>query len=180
MARKNSPGYLSLADVNAHNRRLRMLKHPPNQPDVDLNAPKKNSLDDLREALAPEVKPAKYRNVKVKDADGFTYDSRKEERRYRELKMLEESGVVREVKRQQSLGCYSACPRGQPAVHVCDYVADFVYFEVDQASVRLSSPNLRWHRVVEDVKSEATRKNRVYRLKAKLVEAYYGLKIREI
>ena len=52
-------------------------------------------------------------------------------------------------------------------VKVCTYVADYVYDEMAG-------------RVVEDVKSEFTRKDPVYRLKYKLMKACHGIDIREV
>ncbi len=49
---------------------------------------------------------------------------------------------------------------------VCRYEAD-------------SSYALEGHVVVEDVKSEATRKNRAYRIKVKLMKACHGIEIAE-
>jgi hypothetical protein len=50
---------------------------------------------------------------------------------------------------------------------VCTYIADFVY------------RNSQHQEVVEDVKSEITRKNPVYRIKKKLVKAIFGVDISE-
>jgi hypothetical protein len=50
---------------------------------------------------------------------------------------------------------------------VCKYISDFVYLENGQ-------------KIVEDVKSEYTRKLPVYRLKKKLVKAVHGIDIKEV
>jgi hypothetical protein len=115
-------------------------------------------------AVSP--KPAKYRNVKVKDADGFTFDSRKEARRYRALQLLAESGKVKGIERQWEIPVYVN------GSHVCSYFADFVYWEQDA--------NGNWIKRIEDVKSVVTRKHPVYRLKKKLVESSYSCKITEV
>ena len=52
-------------------------------------------------------------------------------------------------------------------VKVCTYIADFTYEELGGV-------------VVEDVKSEFTRKDPVYRLKNKLMKACHGIDIREV
>lgn len=108
-------------------------------------------------------KPArrKYHNVKV-EIDGLTFDSQAEARRYGELRLLERDGEIRE------LGHHARFPL---VVHGQDcgyYEADFVYITREG------------ERTVEDVKSPATRKLAVYRLKAKLVWAIYGLTVREV
>jgi hypothetical protein len=51
---------------------------------------------------------------------------------------------------------------------ICDYIADFVYDEKDK--------NGEWLRIIEDAKGMKTD---VYRLKKKMVEATYGIQIRE-
>ncbi len=50
---------------------------------------------------------------------------------------------------------------------ICSYIADFAYFIKDK-------------QIIEDVKSEITRKNPVYRIKKKLVEAMYNITITEV
>ena len=97
----------------------------------------------------------KYKNVKT---NGF--DSKKESRRHEELLLLERAGKI------ENLACqvpYACVVNG---IHVCDYVADFSYSEGAR-------------RVVEDVKSDATRKLPVCRLKRKLVLACHGIQISE-
>lgn len=102
-----------------------------------------------------KVHRAKFGNVKV---DGF--DSKKEARRYEDLLTLERAGKIAGLARQVPFACVVN------GIHVCDYVADFTY--VDGA-----------RKVVEDVKSDATRKLPVYRLKRKLVLACHGIQISE-
>ena len=102
----------------------------------------------------------KYRNTPT-TVDGIRFDSRKEAARYSELKLLEKAGEINEVTLQPEYHVYI---RGQK---ICTYKADFRYW---QGATR----------IVEDVKSPATRKNPTYRLKKKLVEAVYGIKICEV
>jgi len=105
----------------------------------------------------------KYRNVPVV-VDGIRFDSKKESRRYSELKLLEKAGEIQALELQPSFKIDINEKR------VCTYKADFEYMD-------LRGPV---ERVVEDVKSPPTRKNSTYRLKKKLVEAVYGIEIREI
>lgn len=96
----------------------------------------------------------KYSNRKVV-LNGTTFDSRKEARRFRELQLLEHRGLIQDLQTQYGFVLaesvkFSNEPRRKPAVK---YVADFVY---KQNGVT----------VVEDVKSEMTRKLPVYRLKS--------------
>ena len=100
----------------------------------------------------------KYSNVKV-EIDGFTFDSKKEAKRYGELKLLVLAGEIHQLELQPE---YECIVNGEK---VCSYKADFRYFTKEG-------------RVVEDVKGMKTR---VYRLKKKLVEALYpGVHIVEI
>ncbi len=97
----------------------------------------------------------KYRNRKV-ILDGKTFDSKKEARRYVELRMLLTIGEIQDLKCQVTY-----------ELSVCKYVADFTY---------LKDSTL----IVEDVKSPATRKNRAYRIKNKLMKAEHNITIVEI
>jgi hypothetical protein len=106
--------------------------------------------------LTDKKKSSKYRNKRT--ARGF--DSKKEERRFDELVMLEANGVIKNLERQVR---YRFEHRD---IHICDYVADFVYVE-NQITV------------VEDVKSPMTRKLPAYRIKAKLMLAFFSIAIRE-
>lgn len=104
---------------------------------------------------------SKYRNVKT-EVDGYIFDSKKEARRYGELKLLATAGEIRNLELQPSFDCIVN------GAKVCTYKADFAYF-ADNA------------RVIEDVKSAITRKHPVYRLKKKLVEALHpGVVIKEV
>lgn len=74
---------------------------------------------------------------------------------------MEAAGLIAGLRRQVRF------PLKVNGVRVCVYVSDFVYIEGRR-------------RVVEDVKSEFTRKLPVYRLKRKLMLAVYGIAIREV
>ena len=103
---------------------------------------------------------SKYRSRKVTTPDGITFDSTKEANRWFELKLLERAGRICHLARQVP---YPIVING---VKVCKFVADFTYSENGDA-------------VVEDVKSDFTRKLPVYRLKAKLMKAVHGIDVRE-
>ena len=102
---------------------------------------------------------AKYRNIKC-EVDGIIFDSIKEAKRYKELKLLERAGVL------HSIECQRVFKIEVKGVHICKYIADFFYIE----------NNLP---VVEDVKSAYTAKLPVYRLKKKLLAATHGITIKE-
>lgn len=105
-------------------------------------------------------KQNKYRN-KIIAAHGKTFDSKKESERYSLLLMLSEKGVIHHLDCQVR---YNLIVNGEI---ICAYVADFTYLQDDQ-------------RVVEDVKSEYTRKLPVYRIKKKLMKAIYNIEIKEV
>lgn len=106
----------------------------------------------------------KYLNIKT-EVDGHTFDSKKEAKRYGELRLLQQAGVIQNLELQPPFRCEA---NGK---HVCTYKADFAYDE-RQADGRVE-------RIIEDVKSAITRKHPVYRIKKKLVEALFGIVITE-
>ena len=111
-------------------------------------------------ADAPK-KPSKVGNRKI-TLDGQTFDSAKEARRYQDLKLMERAGEIRFLRTQ--VGFPLVCN----GVTVARYFADFVYVrQTDDVQV------------VEDVKSEITRKDKTYRLKAKMMAAM-GVPVTEV
>lgn len=102
------------------------------------------------------AKRPKYGN-RVTEVDGHAFASRAEARRYAELKMLERGGQIRELRLQVPF------PVEINGRRICKYIADFTYLDA-------AGP------IIEDVKGYRTD---IYRLKKKLVEALYGLKILE-
>lgn len=113
----------------------------------------------------PRVSPKrlKYGNVRVTDRDGNKHDSRREYRRWQELRLRELAGEISDLQRQRVFDLVVG------DMLVCRYTADACY--VDCATGQ---------RVVEDVKSAATRKLPAFRIKAKLMKAVHGIEIREI
>jgi hypothetical protein len=125
-----------------------------------INGTVRTHSNDERETLEiPEPKPNKY-NAKRCEVDGQVFDSLKEANKWRELRLLEAAGEIRDLERQVRFKLDVS------GVHICDYIADFVF-------ARRTGP------VVMDVKSEPTRKRRDYRLKAKLMQAVHGVRIEE-
>lgn len=115
--------------------------------------------EDLKAMLKPRAR--KYGNRPV-EIDGLRFDSGKEGARYVELSAAQRAGEI------NGLDVHTRFPL---VVHGQDcgyYEADFTY--------RTASGE----QVIEDVKSDATRKLPAYRLKAKLIWAMYGLRIREV
>ena len=107
----------------------------------------------------------KYRNKKT-TVDGITFDSQKEACRWCELKLMQQAGLISELKRQQRFelqpSFYYEGRKQRPITYVCD----FVYREGDKY-------------VIEDVKSPITKNNQVYKLKKKMM-MYKGYEVKEV
>lgn len=99
----------------------------------------------------------KYGSRKVYTPDGV-FDSQKEYRRWRELKLCEIAGKITNLERQVA---FELIPKqdGERAVY---YIADFVYYE-------------KGEKVVEDVKGYVTE---VFKLKKKLMKWRHGINIK--
>ncbi len=99
---------------------------------------------------------AKYGNRKT-EIDGITFDSKHESEVWKELGLRMRSGefigLARQVRFQLPAGI--------------EYVADFVAFSKDGFCVM-------------DAKSEATKKDKVYRLKKRMMLECLGIDIREV
>ncbi len=107
----------------------------------------------------------KYGNKKLV-IDDHKFDSKREARRYQELKMMLRSGVITDLELQKPFVLQETCKNGNgETVRRIKYVADFVY---KQNGVT----------IVEDTKGF---RNSVYLLKKKIFEhKFYPLVIREI
>jgi hypothetical protein len=121
------------------------------------------------------AKPSKYRNRKTV-ADGITFDSAKEARRWSELGLLVTAGVIVNLRRQvpyvltaridhRKAGDVGFPMEAEHAAFVGRYIVDFEYFDTSAQQWRY-----------EDVKGFRTP---LYRWKAKHFEAQYGVKILE-
>lgn len=110
----------------------------------------------------------KYRNKKV-IYNGITFDSIKEKNRYIELKLLERAGVIKDLKLQYEFELQPAFMLNNKKIRKISYIADFYYFD-----------NKVNDYVVEDVKSEITKKDKTYCLKKKLFQYKYKREIQEL
>lgn len=111
-------------------------------------------------------KKSKYGNEKT-ETNGIKFDSKKEARRYMELRQLETMGKISDLKLQHTFTLQEAfTTESGERIQAIKYIADFTYMEDGKL-------------VVEDVKSPATRSNPVYRVKNKMM-AEKGYIIREI
>lgn len=102
-------------------------------------------------------KRGKYGNVKV-EQDGRVYDSKREAAHAGELKLAQKAGAIKGFAEQVTF----ILPGG------VKYIADFVILENDGTYT------------VEDVKSPATRLDKAYRIKRKLMKQTHGIEIREV
>ena len=105
---------------------------------------------------------SKYRAIPT-TVDGIRFHSRREADRYGELKLLERAGAIKDLELQPK---FPIVVNGQK---ICEYWSDFQYTDCVNGEV-----------VTEDVKSPATRANRAYRIKKKLVEALFPVQIQEV
>src|SRR6478735_9445253 len=103
-----------------------------------------------------QAKPSKYRNEPVM-IDGIRFDSKAEARYYSLLKLREKAGEVHGVELQKP---FAITIDGKL---ICTYRSDFYFFDHVERRTRII-----------DVKGVITP---VFRLKAKLVKAFYGMDI---
>ncbi len=108
------------------------------------------------------LKKNKFLNTR-NEYDGKKFQSQKERDRYITLKMLQTARIIKDLECQVE---FILAVEGKK---VCSYYADFVYTDVISGKV-----------IIEDVKSVATRKLSTYRIKKKLMQACYGITVREV
>ena len=107
---------------------------------------------------------AKYRNTKV-FVDGHTFDSKKEAKRYYELRLLEKAGEISNLQLQVKFVLIpSQRIDGKLVERECAYKADFVYQEKGET-------------VIEDTKGFKTKD---YVIKRKLMLFIHGIRIKEV
>lgn len=109
----------------------------------------------------------KYHNKKTM-FDGIKFDSKKESQYYAILKVLEKAGKIRDLKLQVEFVLIETFRVGDKTYRKTKYIADFTYYD-DKDKLH-----------VIDVKSEATRKDKTYQLKKKLMAWKYGIEIEEV
>ena len=142
-------------------------------------------------AAAPQ-KTSKYHNKPTErvtpDGAVLRFDSQKEARRFDELSDMLQAGKIRDLKLQPSFTLQEAYTTTEGVrVRAIRYQADFSY-ELAVARTVQDGPKHSvvrfktetvWVRVVEDVKSRAT-KTRVYEIKKKLMREKFGIEIQEV
>ena len=117
----------------------------------------------------------KYHAHKI-TVNGLTFDSKKEARRYSELLLLQQKGLISDLQRQvkfvlipaqrepEIIGARGGVKKGKVIEKECSYYADFVYTQ----GVKI---------VVEDTKGIKTKD---YIIKRKLMLYVHGIRIKEI
>lgn len=119
----------------------------------------------------------KYQNKKV-TINGVKFDSKKEARRWQELKLLEKAGHIRNLQRQvkfvlipaqrepDTVGARGGRIKGKLLEREVAYYADFVYYVEGSEKP-----------VVEDTKGIRTPE---YIIKRKMMLYFHGIRIKEI
>lgn len=113
-----------------------------------------------RDLVLPPKK-TKYHAIKT-EVDGITFDSKKEAKRYQELKRFEQLGLIKDLELQVPYVLIEKSEYGREI----KYKADFVYFDRKNNT-----------KVVEDVKGVKTP---VYKLKKRIMAEKYGIEIQEV
>ena len=111
-------------------------------------------------------KPSKYHNKKV-SINGVMFDSKLEANRYKELKILEKNGIIKDLVLQPSYELIPSFKKDNITYRKTVYKADFSYYDNELGKT-----------VIEDTKGYKTE---VYILKKKMFEYLYkDLTIKEI
>ena len=99
---------------------------------------------------------SKYGNKKVL-IDGIKFDSMAEGRRYKELKLLQRAGIIKELELQPKFLLQESFKKNGKTYKKIEYIADFKYIENGKV-------------IIEDVKGKETE---VFKIKHKLFEYKY-------
>lgn len=127
------------------------------------------TISEFKNLVKSKKKKSKYGNQRT-IIEGIPFDSKKEAARYCDLLLLQKAGKIRSLQLQVEFVLQS-----------CYYFADFVYQEKVEVFLTHSGPmSIEWKTVVEDVKSPATRKDKMYRLKKKMMMDLHHIQIQEV
>ena len=111
-----------------------------------------------------DIKQSKYHNKKCM-YKGMKFDSHKEMAYYIKLELLENKGLIHDLKRQVPFVLLETIRIGDTTFRKTKYIADFTYYDKDN----------KYH--VVDTKGVKTD---VYKLKKKLMAWKYGIEIEEV
>lgn len=119
----------------------------------------------------------KYKNKKTV-VDGITFDSKREARRWQELRLAESAGAIGDLERQVKFelipvqrepdqrGPKGGVKKGRVIERKVEYIADFVYIDINSGE-----------KVVEDSKGMQTPE---YIIKRKLMLWVHGIRVKEV
>jgi hypothetical protein len=107
-------------------------------------------------------KQAKYRSQWT-EVDGIRFQSKREASRWSQLRLLQTAGKIALLRRQVPFRFY------QEGKKVVTFWVDFQYLDLERGCCM----------VVEDSKSDATRKLQAYRIKVRLMAAH-GITVNEV
>lgn len=124
----------------------------------------------LKQSDKPKAAKRNKFNAQKVELDGMTFDSKKEHKRYIELKAMQQRGEIFGLEHHTK---FELAPktrlegekRSKPALR---YFADFTYYIITGEYI------------VEDVKSEVTRKKDSYRNKKHLMKTVLNIDVREV
>lgn len=117
----------------------------------------------------PKKRRQKYGNKVTTDADGIKHASKRQALRYRDLGLLMKSGEIMMLAREVRF----RLPGG------VEYRADHV--TANQRAIEVMAGLIEsGDLVIEDVKSVATRNDKVYKIKAKQMRECMGLPVKEV
>ena len=124
----------------------------------------------LKQADKPKAAKRNKFNAQKVEMDGMTFDSKKEHKRYIELKAMQQRGEIFGLQHHTKFELAAKVKiegekRAKPALR---YFADFTYYMISGEYI------------VEDVKSAATRKKDSYRNKKHLMKTVLNIDVREV
>ncbi len=109
---------------------------------------------------------SKYGNIKTV-VDGIKFDSKRESEHYRDLKILERTGVIKDLILQPRYELQPKFKKNGISYRKIEYVADFQYYDTVTNNI-----------IVEDSKGMKTD---IYKLKKKMFEYRYpNLELKEV
>ena len=114
-----------------------------------------------KSGLSPMAYGNKYHNRKV-IYNGIKFDSKKERARFIALKQLEKTGIIKELELQPKFLLLDTIHYKDKTYPKTYYKADFKYFDNEKGKY-----------IIEDIKSPITAKDKVYRLKIKMLLTKY-------
>lgn len=127
-------------------------------------------IAEIRGEIPPAVGPDRLGNVaEPQVVDNIRFPSKKEAKRYAELKLAERNGCVMGLRLQVT---FPLVVNGIP-IFPRGYRSDFTYIELQQDQWK------SYKFVVEDCKPSDGFRTETYRIKKKLVFAIWGIDIRE-